>query len=123
MSSTGAGCFESKTLSRSEEVIQALDHQPTGRSGAAFGIEGREAASDFIHVHELADVERRRQPSYGPSRLAGAVGPADDNDIFHRFGAHGPLTPRDRRPPRRGSGTRPASPAASRPPWSRPRLP
>ena len=83
MTTTGAGGLERKTFPSFRQKSNSGEHDPAGGDCGSVGIEGREAAGDFIGVHELGYAKMAREKVCRRGRLAGAIRSTDDDHLFH----------------------------------------
>jgi len=83
MATAGACGLEGKIFSRADKHLQAFDHESAGGEGATFRVQRREAARDFVGIHELANAELRQQAkSHGG--FACPVGSTEHNNVLCR---------------------------------------
>jgi hypothetical protein len=56
MRATRAGGLKCKTFSTANQLVDALDHEPTGGKRASFRIKGRQSACNLVGVYKFSDA-------------------------------------------------------------------
>jgi hypothetical protein len=87
MAAARAGGLECKTLTSLDQESNSIEHDSASGSCGSTRIERRQSPCDFIRVDKFGQAKMLREKIRRHRRLAGAVWPSDDDDLFH-FGSY-----------------------------------